>query len=68
MRLKVTVMTPAVAQAAGFVPPNPQVFGEWGAYVVLAPDGAFYGPTWDWACTVAHAYITAGIVQDVSYL
>lgn len=62
MRLKVTVHTPASAKAC-YGHDNPAY-----PYAVAAPDGLFYGPTWEWACTVAHAYITAGIVQDVSYL
>ncbi len=52
----VTVLTPAVAQAKGYIPPNPAQFGEWGAYVVAAPDGLYYGPTFAWAKEFAASY------------
>ena len=49
--MKVTVMSPAVATAAGFT--SDKVPNAW---VVLAPDGAYYGPSFDWAKEFAYSY------------
>ena len=49
--MMVTVLTPAVAEARGWVHPELP-----GAYVVAAPDGLFFGPSFEWAKAVAFAY------------
>jgi hypothetical protein len=55
--MKVTVMSPQVADAAGFRPSlaNPHFEGR-PTWTVLAPDGVFYGPHFAWASEFAYSY------------
>ena len=59
--MKVTVLTPAVAEAAGYVMPASR------PYLVLAPDGRYAFPTFADARAFAEGYAeTAGLL--LSYL
>lgn len=65
--VKVTVMSPAVAAAKGFLPPTPALFPD-GAYAVAAPDGLFYYPSLDSASAFAQSYVDAGLVAGFGIL
>lgn len=52
--MKVTLMTPGVAVAAGYLDVDNMPYGE--TYVVAAPDGVFYFNNFAEAKTFAHSY------------
>lgn len=61
--MKVTVRTPESARLAGFV-----IASLPNAYVVCAPDGAYYYQSFEAAKAFAFSYVDAGIVETVCFL
>lgn len=60
--MKVTVLTPAVAEACGYITPAER------PYLVLTPEGRFAKASFTEAKDFAFTYVEAGLASGVSFL